>query len=313
MKPSGIGGQAVIEGIMMRNGDRYSVGVRKPDGQIDVTVKEYKNLSAKYKFLGLPIIRGIFNFIDSLVIGMSTLNYSASFYEDPAEQAPTAIDKAAKKLFKDRLDSIIMAATIIFSIVIAVALFMMTPYFASRFFTKYVVSETVLNLIEGGIRLLIFIIYVVLISFMPDIKRVYMYHGAEHKCINCIENGLELNVANVRGSSRFHKRCGTSFMFLVMFVSIIFFIFLKFDSRFLQIIVRIILVPVIAGVSYEILKLAGRTDNIFIKIISYPGILMQKLTTKEPDDDMIEVAIKAVEAVFDWKDFLSKYNQDDAK
>jgi uncharacterized protein YqhQ len=311
MKPSGIGGQAVIEGIMMRNQDKYSVAVRKPDGKIEVLVKEYHNLSEKYKFLGLPIIRGIFNFIDSLVIGMSTLSYSAEFYEDPQEQAPTAVDKVAKKLFKDRLDSIVMAGTIILSIVIAVALFMLLPYFASRFFTKYVVSETILNIIEGVIRLVIFLLYVVVISMMEDIRRVYMYHGAEHKCINCIENGLELNVKNVRESSRYHKRCGTSFMFLVMFVSIVFFIFLKFDSKILQIFVRILLVPVIAGVSYEILKLAGRSDSLFIRIISAPGILMQKLTTKEPEDDMIEVAIQAVEAVFDWRKFREEFDEED--
>lgn len=312
MKPSGIGGQAVIEGIMMRNRDKYSVAVRKPDGEIEVVVKECKNYSEKYKVLGLPIIRGIFNFIDSLVVGMSTLSYSAEFYEDPQEQAPTAVDRIAKKLFKDKLDSIIMAGTIILSIALAIGLFMLLPYAASRFFTKYVVSQTVLNVIEGAIRLLIFLLYVALISMMQDIKRVYMYHGAEHKCINCIENGMELNVTNVRISSRLHKRCGTSFLFLVMFVSIVFFIFLKFDSKLMQILVRILLVPVIAGVSYEILKLAGRTDNIFVRIISAPGMLMQRLTTKEPDDAMIEVAIKAVEAVFDWRKFREEYDDKDA-
>lgn len=311
MKPSGIGGQAVIEGIMMRNGNRYSVAVRKPDGEIEVVVKECRNYSEKYKVLGLPIIRGIFNFIDSLVIGMSTLSYSAEFYEDPQEQAPTAIDRVAKRLFKDKLDSIIMAGTIILSIALAIGLFMLLPYVASRFFSRYIVSQTVLNIIEGVIRLVIFLLYVILISMMQDIRRVYMYHGAEHKCINCIENGMELNVANVRISSRLHKRCGTSFLFLVMFVSIVFFIFLKFDSKLMQIGVRILLVPVIAGVSYEILKLAGRKDNIFIRIISAPGMLMQRLTTKEPDDRMIEVAIKAVEAVFDWRKFREEYDDKD--
>lgn len=311
MKPSGIGGQAVIEGIMMRNGDKYSIAVRKPDGEIEVDVKDYKNFSEKYKILGLPILRGIFNFIDSLVVGMSTLSYSADFYEDPEEQAPTAVDKVAKRIFKDKLDSIIMAGTIIVSIILAVGLFMLLPYYASRFLTKYIVSETILNIIEGCIRLIIFILYVLIISLMQDIRRVYMYHGAEHKCINCIENGLELNVKNVRESSRLHKRCGTSFMFLVMFVSIVFFIFLKFDSRVMQVVVRILLVPVIAGVSYEILRLAGRKDNLFIRIISAPGMLMQRITTKEPDDDMIEVAIKAVEAVFDWREFRENYDNSD--
>lgn len=312
MKPSGIGGQAVIEGIMMRNKNRYSVAVRKPDGQIEVMVKECTSYSEKYKILGLPIIRGIFNFIDSLVVGMSTLSYSADFYEDPQEQAPTAVDKLAKKVFKDKLDSIIMAGTIILSIALAVGLFMLLPYFASRFFAKYIVSQSVLNIIEGVIRLVIFLLYVTLISMMQDIKRVYMYHGAEHKCINCIENGLELNVSNVRSSSRFHKRCGTSFLFLVMFVSIVFFIFIRFDSKMMQICFRVLLVPVIAGVSYEILRLAGSKDNRFIRIISAPGMLLQRITTKEPDDDMIEVAIKAVEAVFDWRKFREEYDEKDA-
>lgn len=313
MRPSGIGGQAVIEGIMMRNNstDKYSIAVRKPGGDIELVVRDYKNLSKKHKTLALPIIRGVFNFIDSLVIGMSTLSYSAEFYEDPQEQAPTAVDKIAKKLFRDKLDTIIMAGTIIFSIVLAVLLFMMAPYVVSRYFTKYIVSETILNLIEGGIRLLIFLLYVMAISLMQDIKRVYMYHGAEHKCINCIENGKELNVKNVRESSRIHKRCGTSFMFLVMFVSIVFFIFIRFESRLMQIAFRIILVPVIAGVSYEILRLAGRKDNLFINIISAPGMLMQRITTKEPDDDMIEVAITAVEAVFDWRKFREEYDEKD--
>lgn len=310
MKTSGIGGQAVIEGIMMRNKGRYSVAVRKPDGEIEIDIKDYENKAEKYKILGLPIIRGIFNFIDSLVIGMSTLTYSASFYEDPAAQTPTAMDKVAKSIFKDKLDTIVMTATMIFSIVISVALFMMLPYFVSRFFERYIESQTILNIIEGVVRLLIFIIYVVVISKLEDIKRVYMYHGAEHKCINCIETGKRLTVENVRESSRLHKRCGTSFMFLVMFVSIVLFIFLKFDSKLLQIGVRILLVPVVAGISYEILKLAGRKENTLLNIISAPGMLMQKLTTLEPDDSMIEVAISAVEAVFDWEKFYDEFNDD---
>lgn len=310
MKPSGIGGQAVIEGIMMKNKNRYSIAVRKPDNEIEVIVKKCNNLSRKIKILRLPIIRGVYNFIDSLVMGMSTLTYSASFYEDPQEQAPTPADKLARGLFKDKLDSIVMALTIIVAIVFALGLFMALPFYLSRMLSRVIVSKTLLNLFEGLIRLAIFLIYVVAISMMNDIKRVYMYHGAEHKCINCIENGMELNVKNVRNSSRLHKRCGTSFMLFVMLVSIILFMFIKSDNAATQMGMRLLLVPVVAGISYEILKLAGRSNNIFMRIISTPGLLLQKLTTKEPDDDMIEVAIAAIEAVFDWREFRSVYDED---
>lgn len=310
MKPSGIGGQAVIEGIMMKNKNRYSIAVRKPDNEIEVIVKKCNNLSKRIKILRLPIIRGVYNFIDSLVMGMSTLTYSASFYEDPQEQAPTPADKLARSLFKDKVDSIVMALTIIVAIVFALALFMALPFYLSRMLSQVIVSKTLLNLCEGLIRLAIFLIYVTAISMMNDIKRVYMYHGAEHKCINCIENGLELNVKNVRTSSRLHKRCGTSFMLFVMLVSIILFMFIKSDNALTQLGMRLLLIPVVAGISYEILKLAGRSNNIILRIISAPGLLLQKLTTKEPDDDMIEVAIAAIEAVFDWREFRSVYDED---
>lgn len=308
MRPSGIGGQAVIEGIMMKNKKRYSIAVRKPDNEIEVVVRKCNNLDNKIKMLKLPLIRGVYNFIDSMIVGMSTLTYSASFYEDPKEQAPTAADKIARSLFKDKLDSFVMAITVLFAIVMALALFMFLPFYLSRLLSVFIVSETLLNFLEGVIRLLIFLAYVTAISLMNDIKRVYMYHGAEHKCINCIENGLELNVKNVRNSSRLHKRCGTSFMLFVMVVSIVLFMFIKSENPLIQIGYRLLLVPVVAGISYEILKLAGKYDNFIMKIISAPGLLLQKLTTKEPDDDMIEVAIAAIEAVFDWRKFRSVYD-----
>lgn len=311
MKPSGIGGQAVIEGIMMKNKNRYSVAVRKPDNEIEVVVKKYVDWSKRIKLLKLPIIRGVFNFIDSLVVGMSTLTYSASFYEDPQEQAPTAADKIARSLFKDKLDSLVMAVTIIFSIALAIGLFMALPFYLSRLLSTFIVSDTILNIFEGIIRLTIFFVYVVIISMLNDIKRVYMYHGAEHKCINCIESGLELNVKNVRSCSRLHRRCGTSFLLFVMFVSVILFMFIKTDNPVQQMEYRLLLVPVVAGISYEILRLAGKSDNLFVRIISAPGLMLQKLTTKEPDDDMIEVAIAAIEAVFDWRAFRSVYDEDD--
>ncbi|MDD5873555.1 MAG: DUF1385 domain-containing protein [Clostridia bacterium] len=307
MKLSGIGGQAVLEGVMMRNKDKYAIAVRKPDNEIDVVTRQCKSNENRSKICNVPIIRGVVSFVDSLVLGMSSLTYSSSFYEDPKEQEPTKADNVAKAIFREKLDSVIMTITILFSVVLAIALFMVAPYYISRLLAKFIVSQWVLNLIEGLVRVLIFIIYILLISFMSDIKRTFMYHGAEHKCINCIEHGMALTVDNIRASSKEHKRCGTSFIFLVMFISVIFFIFIRMPNPFLQIVVRILLVPVIAGVSYEVIRWAGSSDSKAVMIVSKPGLWLQKLTTREPDDSMIEVGIKAVEAVFDWKAFLDEY------
>lgn len=311
MKNSGIGGQAVLEGIMMRNKDKYAIAVRKPDKEIELVVKDSKMLTDKYKWLNYPIIRGVFNFIDSMVTGISTITYSASFYDDPAEQKKTKADEIGRAVFKDKLESILMAVTVIVSVLLAVGLFMILPYFVSRLLKNVISSQILLNFIEGLVRVLIFLLYMVAISQMNDIKRTYMYHGAEHKCINCIENGARLTVENVMNSSRLHKRCGTSFMFLVMFISIVFFIFIRVDNTILQVVIRVFMIPVIAGVSYEILKWAGKNDNAFVNIVSKPGMLLQKLTTKEPDAEMVEVAIKAVEAVFDWQQFLDEYYENE--
>ena len=304
MRPSGIGGQAVLEGIMMKNKEKYSVAVRKPDGQIEVRTEVYRSIAGDSKWAKLPLIRGVVNFIDSLILGMESLSYSASFYDDEEEQEPGKFEKLLVKLFGEKAEKVVMGCTVAFSVIMAVAIFMVLPYYISSIFRNFIVSNTLLAVLEGVIRLGLFTLYVVLISCMKDIKRTYMYHGAEHKCINCIERGRELNVKNVRKSSRYHARCGTSFLFIVMVISIVFFIFIRVDSPILRVIFRILLVPVIAGVSYEFIRLAGRTDNPLMKVLSLPGKAMQKLTTREPDDDMIEVAIAAVEAVFDWKVFL---------
>ena len=296
---SGIGGQAVLEGIMMKNQDVYSVGVRKPDGEIEVHLSTYEGIGNK-KLKRLPIVRGVISFVDSLVLGMKCLTFSASFY-DEEETQPSKADQLIDKLFGEKAEKVVMDLTVAFSIVMAVAIFMVLPYFAAALLRKVIVSDTLLALIEGGIRLLLFIGYILLISRMKDIQRVFQYHGAEHKCINCVEHGLELNVENVRGSSKEHKRCGTSFMLIVMIVSIIFFIFIRVESPILRVVFRIALVPVIAGVSYEFIRLAGRSENKLVLALSRPGMWMQGLTTREPDDDMIEVAIAAVEAVFDWR------------
>ena len=307
MKYSGVGGQAVMEGVMMRNGDKYAVAVRKPDKEIDVQVFDYAGPIKNKTFKNIPIIRGVMNFVDSLYLGMTTLFHSASFFEDEEElKKMEGMTEEEKKEYKEKekqKESAAMGGTVVLSIVMAVGIFFVVPYLISQFVQNVlqVESHLVIALIEGVVRLCIFITYVGAISLMEDIKRTYMYHGAEHKCINCIEHGLELNVENVRKSSKQHKRCGTSFLLIVMLISIIFFMFIEVESGLLKLVIRLLLIPVIAGVSYEFIRLAGRFDNWFVNLLSVPGLWMQKLTTKEPDDDMIEVAIASVEAVFDWK------------
>ncbi len=311
---SGIGGQAVLEGVMMKNRDKYAVAVRKPNGEIDVEVEEYKGVCGDKKFAKLPFIRGVFAFIDSLILGMKVTTYSASFYEEEDEK-PSKTEEKLEKLLGNKADDIMMTFTVILSVIIAVALFMLLPLFLSDLLGKYIRNASVIAIIEGLIRILIFIAYIAGISLMKDIKRLYMYHGAEHKCINCIEKGRPLTVKDVKRSSRQHKRCGTSFLLFVVLVSVIVFFFIRVDNMALKLILRIALVPVIAGISYEIIRLAGRSDNILVRIISAPGMWMQKLTTKEPDEDMIEVAIASVEAVFDWKAYLKDtfgYEVDDS-
>jgi uncharacterized protein YqhQ len=299
---SGIGGQAVLEGVMMRNRDKYAVAVRKPDGSIVVDVEEYRGVMAGSKLLNIPFIRGIFVFLDSLILGMKALNYSSTFYED--DEKPTKFDKAADKVTAGNEDTFLMAITTIISFVFAIALFMLLPYFISSIFQDYIRNASLMAILEGVVRILIFILYILAISCMKDIKRLFRYHGAEHKCINCIERGRPLTVQNAMRSNRLHKRCGSSFLLFVMLVSIVLFFFIRVDSLVWRLVLRILLIPVIAGISYEIIRLAGRSDNIIIRIVSAPGLWMQRLTTKEPDEEMIEVAIKSVEAVFDWREYI---------
>lgn len=300
MKYSGIGGQAVMEGVMMKNKETYAVAVRKPDGEIEIKKDEFKGISSKGKFFRAPFVRGIVNFIDSLTLGMSTLTYSSSFYEEDEK------DKNKTEEEKKKSDTIFNIITIFISVLLAIGIFVAAPFFISSLLEKVIHSRTLIIFIEGVIRLAIFIIYMVLISLIKDIRRVYMYHGAEHKCINCIEHGLPLTLENVRKSSKEHKRCGTSFMLIVMCVSILVMMLVQFDSRWLRFASRIILIPVIAGISYELLRLAGTKENWFTNMMSKPGLLLQGLTTKEPDDDMIEVGIASVEAVFDWEQYLEE-------
>lgn len=306
MKSSNIGGQAVLEGIMMKNGDRYAVAVRKPDKEIEVSVSDYQSVVPWSKVKKIPFIRGIFNFVDSLVLGMKTITYSAGFYEDEEEEQEKVKMTEQELLREEKKEKLIMNLTMVFAVVLAVAIFMVLPYLLSGLLKRFTQSRAVLVICEGILRMLLFLGYILLVSRMEDIQRTFMYHGAEHKCINCIEHGLELNVGNVRASSRQHKRCGTSFLFFVMIVSIIFSFFITAESAVWRVLLRIALLPLIAGVSYEIIRLAGNSDNPLVNALSRPGLWVQNLTTKEPDDGMIEVAIRAVEAVFDWKTYLSE-------
>lgn len=315
MKYANIGGQAVMEGVMMRHKDRYAVAVRKENHEIEVKSGTHISYGKRFHVSGIPIIRGAFAFVDSLVLGMQTLTWSASFFEEeePADAAgrkkEAAAEVSGKKEEEPAADSDkgFMVLTVILSLALSIGLFMVLPFFISNIFRRATDSGLLLGIIEGLVRLMIFIAYIVLISRMKDIQRLFMYHGAEHKTINCIEHGEELTPENAAKYSRFHKRCGTSFLFIVMFVSIAFFLLFfqifPIESMVLKVVCRILMVPLIAGVSYEIIQWAGRHDSGLVCLVSKPGFWMQKFTTKEPDLEMLEVAIASIEAIYDWREF----------
>ena len=311
MRYSGIGGQAVMEGVMMKNGDRYAVAVRKPDKDIEIKVVDYVSVGSRSAFFRIPIIRGVVNFVESLVIGVKTLMYSATFFdeEEPEDKAKADEDKHGRQSKekspeqKKREDDLTMIGTVAFSLIFAIALFMMLPAFIGELIDCVIDNRILMSVIEGVLRLAIFLGYVAIISLMKDIQRVFMYHGAEHKTINCFEAGVPLTPENVKKYSRYHKRCGTSFLFIVMIISIIVFMFISADTAWLRLIIRLLLIPVIAGISYEFIMFAGRSDSKIANIMSVPGMWVQRLTTREPDLDMIEVAIKSVEAVINWQEY----------
>ena len=304
MKYSGIGGQAVIEGIMMKNKSDYATAVRRPDGEIEIQKGEYVSITEKVKLCSMPFVRGVFSFADSMVLGMRTLSFSAGFFEDDEDSEPGRLELWLDKVFGEKVEKALMAFVMVFSVVMAIGIFIVLPLLIANVFRRFISSAMVMAMLEGCIRIGIFVTYIKLISRMEDIRRTFMYHGAEHKCINCIEHGMILTVDHVRQSSKQHKRCGTSFLILVMIISILFFMVIRVDTVWLRILSRILLIPVIAGVSYEFLRLAGRSDSAVVNWLSKPGMWMQNLTTAEPDDSMIEVAIAAVNAVFDWKAYL---------
>lgn len=308
-----IGGQAVIEGVMMKNMDRYAVSVRKPNGKIETKVEECVSFAEKHPLFQLPVFRGMVNFLESMVIGMKTLNYSASFYEDEEEQTESRTEQLLEKILGEKAEKIIMGIVLVFSLAISIGLFMILPYIASEALGKLIRNEYVILFMEGIIRIAIFLGYIVLISRMEDIKRVFMYHGAEHKTINCLEAGVPLTPENVDNFSRLHKRCGTSFIFIVMIISMVFFFFIRVDTIWLRIVLRLLFLPLVAGVSYEFIRLAGSNDHPLVQIFSKPGLALQRLTTKEPDHSMIEVAIASVEGVFDWREYLENLHKGEQK
>lgn len=314
MKSSNIGGQAVMEGIMMRHKDKYSIAVRRTDNEIELKVEDYKCVFGNAKFLKYPLIRGVVSFVDSLVVGTKCLMYSAEIAGDEEDEedkqknaALSEEELAAKKAKEDKQFKWLLYVTVAVSIVVSVAAFMLLPYALASLCRRVGASEFAVTIVEAFVKLALFMGYMLLISRMKDIQRTFMYHGAEHKCINCVEHGLPLTVDNVLASSRLHKRCGTSFLFLVMLVSIfLHFIFVLVPFYWVRLFGRLLMVPVVAGISFEIIQWAGRSDSKLADFFSKPGLAMQKLTTKEPTADMAEVAIRAVEAVFDWKAYLKE-------
>ena len=314
MKSSNIGGQAVMECIMMRHKDKYAIAVRRPDKEIELKVEDYKCTFGKAAFLKWPIIRGVVSFVDGLVVGTKCLMYSAEIAgdeEDEKEAAKNATlteeELSAKKAKEAKQFQWLLYITVAISIVVSVAAFMLLPYALASLLRKVGASEVGVTVAEAFVKLALFMGYMLLISRMKDIQRTFMYHGAEHKCINCVAHGLPLTVENVLASSRQHKRCGTSFLFLVMIVSIfLHFIFVLVPGYWVRLFGRLLMVPIVSGVSFELIQWAGRTDSRLADILSKPGLAMQKLTTKEPTADMAEVAIAAVEAVFDWREYLKE-------
>jgi uncharacterized protein YqhQ len=301
-RPASIGGQALIEGVMMRGSKEMAIAVRTPDHNIVIKKELVDGIVKKYKLNKIPLIRGAVTLIDSMVIGIRSLTYSAELAEleeeTGEEQESTGFFyRWMEKIFKDKIDDFVIYSAVALAIVISVGFFMLLPTFLTSFLRGYVPNHFALNVIEGLLRLGLFVLYVVAVSRMKEIKRVFQYHGAEHKVIYCYEKGEELTVENSQKYTTLHPRCGTSFLFVVMMVSMILFSLVGWPNPFIRVAARLIMLPLVAGISYEIIKLAGTSQSFLMKIVSYPGMMMQKLTTREPDDSQIEVAIAALKNV----------------
>ncbi|HBG3958255.1 TPA: DUF1385 domain-containing protein [Clostridioides difficile] len=297
MAKQAVGGQAVIEGVMMQSKDKRAVAVRKSDGEIALKEDRIKSWVRDKNIDKIPFVRGSFVMIDTMIQGIKSLNFSSEFFMEEAEE--DKFDLFIKKIFKDKANDIIIIFSLVIAMLLSAGLFIFIPTLVGGAFSKVMPNDFMLNLIEGIIRMAILFAYIVLISRSKDIERVFQYHGAEHKSIYCYENDLELTVENARKFKRLHPRCGTNFLFIVMAVSIILFAFFGWPNPILRIFMRIICVPIVAGLSYEVIRVLGKYDNGFTKIIAYPGMMLQYFTTKEPDDEQLEVALEALKAVVD--------------
>lgn len=297
--PTNIGGQAVIEGVMMKGPKDIAIAVRSPDNEIVVKKEPVEGIITKYKLNKIPFLRGGLALIDAMVLGIRSLNYAADIAmpEEDSGEEPGRFEAFFKKIFGDKLTDVVMYFSVFIALLVSVGVFILGPTLLAGAFKKVIQNTVVLNLIEGVLRLTLFILYVFAISKMEDIRRVFQYHGAEHKTIYCYENREDLNVENVRKYSTLHPRCGTSFLFIVMMVSMILFSMIAWKDPISRMLIRLALLPVVAGISYEIIKIAGKNQSAFMDIVSYPGMMMQKLTTLEPDDSQIEVAIEALKNV----------------
>ncbi|OSB08383.1 DUF1385 domain-containing protein [Paraclostridium bifermentans] len=296
MKKQPVGGQAVIEGVMMQSKNKRAIAVRKNDGEIIIRKRNIKSWISDKNIDKIPFLRGAFILIETMIEGINSMNFSSEFFLDDDEEE-SAFDKFINKLFKDKANDVIIIISLIIGLFFAMLLFVVTPTMIGGLFSRFINSDLILNLIEGFTRICILFIYILLISMNKDIKRVFEYHGAEHKAIYCYENDLDLTVENARKFKTQHPRCGTNFLFIVMFTSIILFSFFGWPNPIIRIIMRVVCVPIVAGISYEIIKLLGKYNNILTRIVAYPGMMLQKLTTKEPDDKQLEVALKALDAV----------------
>lgn len=299
MKKQSVGGQAVIEGVMMQSKDKRAIAVRKSDGEIIVKKNKIKSWINEKNIDKIPFLRGSFVLIETMIEGIKSLNFSSEFFLDEDGSEEDAFDKFIKKIFKDKANDVMIGISMLIAFVLSAGLFIILPTAVGGAFSRLVNNDVLLNLIEGVIRICILFLYIVLISKSKDIERVFQYHGAEHKSIHCYESGEELTVEYARKFTRFHPRCGTNFLFIVMFTSIILFSFFGWPNPIIRIVMRIVCIPIVAGISYEIIRFLGKYNNKITKIVAYPGMMLQKFTTKEPDDKQLEVAIAALKAVVD--------------
>lgn len=297
MSKQAVGGQALIEGVMMQSKEKRAIAVRKADGEIVIKKNKIKSWINDKNIDKIPFVRGSFILIENMIEGINSLNYSSEFFMDEEDEEEDKFDILIKKIFKDKANDVVLGIAMLFAILISIGMFVLTPTFIGGLFSKIISNKVILNLIEGIIRILILFTYIVIISKNKDIERTFQYHGAEHKAVYCYENNLELTIENARKFTTLHPRCGTNFLFIVMSTSIILFSFFGWPNPLVRVIMRIVCIPVVAGISYEIIRFLGKYNNKLTKIVAYPGMMLQKFTTKEPDDSQLEVALAALKAV----------------